>query len=730
MRIYHISSRIVLAKFGDNERTNYLKQGIPEDVMNLFIGYFDVMRKSKYKELYMDIDDVTIPKDRRDDITAYADFSQLVAVVNFVRGNRQTKNANSKAASNAPPIFENDKLSIYRGDTPKQCVDIKGDFNYTWCVCAKGASNLYNYYHYSENNGYPTFYFVKSKTLPQENPYFFIAIQVTNKGQYKVTRWQNDGDRLQTWDEISISQPDLAELQNIFVYKSLDKGELEFFNKYESNPISDTEFKKLVYDDREKYLDMFGQKRPVSQNIFKNLSDDLKSRYIDYEIGLEEDKFELIKDNKRLLGRYRQITKRKIDKFIKAKQEKTDRYLKISLNATELDVLGKEESDVLFANIDDENIISLLSTYNKDKNNLIKSVINAKGEKLSTSTIKRLLEYSENTDEISMLIIGVKKSSLTSSDIVEILRYSKDKDATIESIISHKDNLKDVSNMSYFIEHARDKNRIANVFLQNISKEQISSLSDKSISILINSINDKKRIFEILGKESINKLSESSITEILKKKFSSSDDIINTIIEYRGDNLTGNNVFYCISRASEKYEVAKKLGSKNINKLSDEDVHSFLLLSDSATIQRIIFEFKTLTHGNIYSLLSRADNLEEAIKILGADKIRALTDEEANRLIISAKDKSNVAEVLLKYRTQPKESPVSQESTISSSESVYDQRIYNIFQNIYKNINWKQRSTWIENKQDYYYLYCGYEPAHGDFSILALRMPMIPAVSG
>ena len=63
-----------IAKFGDTVRQKYLAQGIDAGIIDNYITKFDLIRKRKDKELFADIPNVSVPKNQRNDITAYKDF--------------------------------------------------------------------------------------------------------------------------------------------------------------------------------------------------------------------------------------------------------------------------------------------------------------------------------------------------------------------------------------------------------------------------------------------------------------------------------------------------------------------------------------------------------------------------------------------------------------------------------------------------------------------------------
>ena len=304
---------ILFEKFGDPQKNTFLKQGIESDAIDSYIKDFDIIRKKKPKELFVDIPNVTVPKESRLDISSYKDFHQLEAVVDYIKGQRQITN-NTKdvqGETSVEPIFENESLTIYRGDSAQQCVQIKGSWPFKWCVSAQSTSNLYNTYRYKDHE--PTFYFVKIKTKNTTNKYHFFVVQATKGGQYFVTSSLNDGDKQMTWDEILDIQPKLKGLEDVFKHIPLQDTERQNYKRF-SKGVTDIEFLKLPYDDKRMYLDIVGHK-DLSPEKFDMLPDDLKSHYISFGLGLTDEQFELIQNNNPLLKRYKQITERKLKTY-------------------------------------------------------------------------------------------------------------------------------------------------------------------------------------------------------------------------------------------------------------------------------------------------------------------------------------------------------------------------------------------------------------------------------
>lgn len=327
-----------IAKYGDQMRKLWLAQGYSDAIIDSYLDTFNEFRKVKISELFNDIPNVNIPRDKRIDITVYRDFKQLENVVDYVKGQRAPKQDNV-GGTNVAPIYENEEIAVYRGDNAQECIAIRGSDNASWCVAAK-SGNMYGAYRYRENE--PTFYFVKDKGI-NHTKYNFFVIQVTNEGKYVVTSHSNDGDKTLGWNEIINLQPKLKNLQDLFISIPIPK-EKKLKYEYYNNIMKDTDFAKLSYEEKKECLDMAGYEI-MNDVIFKELPNDLKNYYIGFGVGLTNNQFNMIKDDKVLMKRYKEIVDRKTIEFVNAGE-----YL-YALTKTDILVLdidnNKEFQDIL-----------------------------------------------------------------------------------------------------------------------------------------------------------------------------------------------------------------------------------------------------------------------------------------------------------------------------------------------------------------------------------------------
>jgi hypothetical protein len=108
----------------------------------------------------------------------------------------------------------------------------------------------------------------------------------------------------------------------------------ERINKYKKEK-SDEEFAKVVWKEKDFYLSV--NPYNLSLNKFKALPEDLKNKYIGFGLGLSDEMFDLIKSNKNLVKRYKEISERKVEN-------------KLDLNNTEFLVCSDEIKNKYISN--------------------------------------------------------------------------------------------------------------------------------------------------------------------------------------------------------------------------------------------------------------------------------------------------------------------------------------------------------------------------------------------
>lgn len=413
MKLYRIYKEILAEDF-KTQAAKYLKQGIDREIVKTYLEKFKFIKDNKFNEMFDDIN-IQVPKEKRQDIDSYKDFHDLEVLVDYVSGRRKGVSNLTKQESievEGKPIFEDDDFIVYYADTPRACVKYKGKVPYSWCVARSNASNMFFTYRFKPYE--PAFYFIRDKKLSEKEfseenmmdnissgsfkyPYHFFVIQVpknlikdsSDQPQYIVTSALNDGDKQMSWNDILKINKNLDKIKDVLEPKPFTKDERDKFTRFK-NGVTDNEFKKLSYEDKRNYLDIYPTiAKPITTKQFKELPDDLINLYVSFGIGLNEQQFSLIKDNNQLMKRYIQISRRKLSTFL----ESTN-YNRLSLRLmyTELIVLSEDEISKYMGVLDDTEIARFIRDNGKAKLDFLEKYV----KKTYTDEYRKVKEIFKN----------------------------------------------------------------------------------------------------------------------------------------------------------------------------------------------------------------------------------------------------------------------------------------------------------------------------------------------
>jgi F0F1-type ATP synthase delta subunit len=432
-------------------KVKYLSQGIDSNIVDNYINTFKSIKD--LKELNDDIQNFPIPRGNdRKNIDNYKDFHTLETIVDYVKGKRDIKTAsfdNKQNSSNDESltfpgnvVIKNDELEVKYADSPRACIEYKGKFPYSWCISRTDASNMFSTYRFQEYE--PAFYFVKRiKATEKEfglwnmtknvfngtfkDKYHFFVVQVvknadvtnTTQQQYIVTSAENDGDIRMTWDDILKFAPELNGLQSKFIAVPLTPNEKATFDKYVKG-ISDEEFSKLDYKEKRNYLDIYVKMdKPLTDNQFDVLPDDLKGLYIGFGVPLSKGIFEFVMSNGKLKKRYDEILKRRIEELLKGTRG-------VRFGGDE--VLYALKNGLIDGNKLDSDMIDNLLKYAPTEQQyvLIQQIFPLVKAKLNSNIINELLKYTpkEQRYELFKQIFSLVKDKLNSNIINELLDYT------------------------------------------------------------------------------------------------------------------------------------------------------------------------------------------------------------------------------------------------------------------------------------------------------------------
>ena len=168
-------------------------------------------------------------------------------------------------------VYNENNLLILLGDLKQKC--IRYGKGYSWCISRTDSSNMFFSYRMRLNE--PVFYFVLDEDKPKEDKYHAIVIYINNRGQYFVANSLNEGDREMSWSEIEKIQPKLKGLEKLFKHIPLNAEERNDYKRFK-NPIDDSEYEKLTYTEKEKYI---GFAHDLTKEQIKNTPKELVSKY-------------------------------------------------------------------------------------------------------------------------------------------------------------------------------------------------------------------------------------------------------------------------------------------------------------------------------------------------------------------------------------------------------------------------------------------------------------------
>jgi hypothetical protein len=575
MKINKILLELINEDF-KSQLNNFVRQGYDNNIVKDYIEKFKYIRDKKFQELYDDKIEISVPLNKRNDIDAYKKFHELETIVDYVSGQRQgvsTLGKENNIEVDAKPIYEDDNYIVYYADTPRACIKYKGNIPYSWCVARSDSSNMFYTYRFKPYQ--PAFYFIKNKKLSEKEfgvwnmtknvfkgefkyPYHFFVIQVpknVNKdnnesNQYIVTSANNDGDKQMSLNDIiKITKP-LTEtnLKKILTPKPLTYEESKKIKKFK-NGISDYEFEKLTYEEKRDYLDIYPTiARPITDKQFKALPKDLLNLYVSFGIGLSEEQYNHIKNDKSLLKRYQQISKRKLDEYFSKENDYDRRQLKMSY--TELIVLDETDIKKYLETISEQEKNRFVIENGIDKFEFLTKYL-PDFEKTNFIKLKNIIIKALNDDENSIEYlekntpesISVGFTNYGNSIVFESYRRDIELDSELETLFSNLsanyfdydsdyfdgayDSLKDAYD-SYITSFVSSNTTIKNDFiLHNLSFDA------ETIKDLLETFNKKEEVEQKISEEY--NIAEANQYE---DSFQKIKDNFNNIIEYSNREIT------------------------------------------------------------------------------------------------------------------------------------------------------------------------------------------------
>ena len=432
MKLSHIFKDLLNEDF-KTQTQKFVSQGYDLEIVRNYIEKFKYIRDGKYREALNPDLNINVPVEKRFDIDAYPTFNSLETLVDYVSGQRPVKTTMSKQNDievTGEAVYNKGGIEVFYADNPRACIKYKGSMPYSWCVARSDSSNMFYTYRFKPYE--PAFYFVKDvKATEKElaaiakkggisggftNKYHFIVIQVPKNlnpddnetAQYIVTSANNDGDNQMSWNQIVEINPKLAGIKEVLKPKPFTPEERAQHERFKKG-LNDNEFRKLNYEDKKAYLDIYPTiAKPITTKQFLMLPEDLKNLYVSFGIGLDDEQFESIKNNPKLVKRYAQISDRKLDTYLNV-----DGYTRKQLRMmyTELIVLPDNRISEYMSSLSKRQIGNFIAINGADKLEILEK--HASGKLVN------------NYSEIKPIIDGLKHSAEH--------RYKED-DGTIEKL--------------------------------------------------------------------------------------------------------------------------------------------------------------------------------------------------------------------------------------------------------------------------------------------------------
>jgi len=409
----------------NSQKIKFIGQGYDEKTVNRYLDDFKDLRDKKFREAKnAKIEGLGVPPDEsRFNIDNYKTFKEVELIVDYVAGQRNFGSANFEDIEvGGDPIYKDAAVEIYYADSPRACIQYKGDKPYSWCI-ARNSGNMFWNYRLSELE--PSFYFVKRIEATKKeftfwnlgksifngefrDKWHFFVLQVLNNPdlynedeegeeakKYMISSAMNDGDNRVSWSEILKIAPELKGKESLFASKPLTAKEREKIEKYKGG-ISDEEFMNLPFKEKKYYISVYvNLDNRLSDTQFYNLPDELKNDYLTLGVGLSQKQFESIKGDSKLLKRYIDVTIKKFEAFKKDPAG----GLHFVFNELEIIILKYKDLDDFKGSKEYANLIIDLIVYNRNNKELSKE----ESEYLKNEVLNRISK-SNNIDAFKKLL--------------------------------------------------------------------------------------------------------------------------------------------------------------------------------------------------------------------------------------------------------------------------------------------------------------------------------------
>lgn len=341
------------------------------------------------------------------------------------------------------PDYEDDKIAVWLGDSMNKCIQLgtKSAGDAAFCISRPlmGGGNMYVKYRFSDSI---TFYFVRFKNKPIEDPNHYIVIHVKNSKIVAYTTSTNTGDKAVNGDQLSQLFPELSTLINSGYFKSVELSKEDkaykliqsLSDKYKLSQNSEEskksfieEFNSLEDYDKAIYIASGGK---IFDENWDKLTRTLKNDYISLATRLSNKIIKDISLDPGLHKRHKDVLKRTLNNFKKSSYSSHDVQVIItpvilrSFGADEITEYLKNEAGYQYAYIFKASLKKIGEKFTENRYDLQNAII-VDEELLEDSDDKERRKYcSELLKKIKSLMASNPSLSSDKNFMDEVKKLS------------------------------------------------------------------------------------------------------------------------------------------------------------------------------------------------------------------------------------------------------------------------------------------------------------------
>ena len=297
-----------------------------------------------------------------------------------------------------------------------------------------------------------------------------------------------------------------------------------------------------------------------------------------------------------------------------------------------------------------DNDVSYLIDYANDKKQEIAELIIKKKPDLSDQNFRDFFVAATDKDKMAQIIIN-KTLKLSDKQVDHLLQSATKKDEIAELIIKKQPELSD-NNVANLLYAATKKDAIGYLII-----EKKPELTSYNVASLISNATKKYQMAYFIIEKKIEKkkeISDDDIHNLIVYAADKKQEIAELIIEKKPE-LSHFNIYNLINLAADKQDKIAKLIIEKKPDLDDNNVAQLLQTATNkdAVAELIIEKKPELSNGNVFHLLVFTINKEKIAERLGTDNINKLSDKTISSLLDNATDRrEQMAKIIIKYKSE------------------------------------------------------------------------------